>query len=123
MSTYKITNITNLLNKRDSKFNMVLDIEYIDDRTKKVISVKPADTVFLTVNSLPLSVHRLRIKKMIEISEISATELAKLMEKDKPKSTLSTKPVKKIVPVEKKKVSEVSSVKKTTTGKKKTIEK
>lgn len=85
MNTYKITNITNLVGKRDPKFNSIANIEYIDNRTKKIISLKPSESVFLTVQSLPLSVHRLRIKKLINILEISPTELKKMMEKAKPK--------------------------------------
>ena len=70
MNTYKITNITNLVGKRDPKFNSIANIEYIDDRTKKIIALKPSDSVFLTVQSLPLSVHRLRIKQLIDIVAI-----------------------------------------------------
>lgn len=97
MNTYKITNVTNLAGKRDSKYNMALDIEYIDNRTKKTITLKAGDSVYLTVGSLPLSVHRLRIKNLIVITEVSAAELQKSMEKTK-----STKKV-----VEKKKESVV----------------
>jgi len=79
MNTYKITNITNTAGKRDFKFNTELDIEYIDNITKKTIKVKPGDTVYLTVSSLPLSVHRLRIKNLITVAEVSAAELSKIL--------------------------------------------
>lgn len=92
MNTYKITNITNLAHKRDIKFNSPINIEYIDNRMKKVATIKAGNTMFLTVQSLPLSVHRLRIKKMITISEISPTELIKKVEADKSKK----KPIKKV---------------------------
>jgi hypothetical protein len=85
MSTYKITNITNQLGKRDFKYNSELEIEYIDNITKKIIKVLAGETVFLTVSSLPLSVHRLRIKNLITVSEISANELEKLINDSKPK--------------------------------------
>jgi len=85
MNTYKITNITNLAGKRDFKFNSELDIEYVDNITKKTISVKPGDTVYLTVASLPLSVHRLRVKNLITVAEVSAIELAKTINEIKPK--------------------------------------
>ena len=57
MNTYKITNITHLLAKRDRKANTTLGIEYTDKMTKKTISVKPKDSVFLSVSTLPLSVQ------------------------------------------------------------------
>jgi hypothetical protein len=71
---------------------------------KKTIKLKPAGTVYLTVPSLPLSVHKLRIKGLVTVSEISATELTKTMEESKPKVVV--KPVLKEV------VETVSEVKK-----------
>jgi hypothetical protein len=124
---YKITNITNLAGKRDSKFNMVVNIEYIDNRIKKVINLKAGDFVFLGVDSLPLSVHRLRIKKLINIDEINATEFAKLIKKPKPQSIPKLKSSKKSVieknkePVVVEKSKKLMVGKKTTTTKKKTV--
>lgn len=86
MNTYKITNITNLAGKRDFKFNSELDIEYVDNITKKTVKVKPGDTIYLTVSSLPLSVHRLRVKNLITVAEVSAAELAKTINNAKPKA-------------------------------------
>jgi len=120
MATYKITNITNLAGKRDAKFNMALDIEYIDNRAKKIIHLKPGEDVFLTVNSLPLSVHRLRIKKLIEINEISAVELAKSMEKSKSQTKVKSKSPKRVISVVKKETPVTTSKKTMTTSKKKT---
>ena len=121
MSTYKITNITNFAGKRDSKFNMTVDIEYVDNRTKKVINLKAGDSVYLTVQSLPLSVHRLRIKNLITVSEASPAELAKSIEASKPPKVAKPKAVKKSVPTQKK-VEEVVEVdEKTTSSKKKTV--
>lgn len=85
MSTYKITNISQLAAKRDAKYNSIIDIEYVDEMVKKIISVKPNETIYLTVSSLPLSVHRLRIKNLITVNEISASELNKLLNDVKPK--------------------------------------
>jgi len=91
MNTYKITNLTNQLGRRDSKYNSVVDIEYIDNRAKKVAKVKPGETVFLSVQSLPLSVHRLRVKNVITVSEVSAAELRKSLEASKPKPAAKPK--------------------------------
>jgi hypothetical protein len=85
MSTYKITNITHLAGKREVKYNSTIDIEYVDEMSKKIISVKPNETVYLTVPSLPLSVHRLRVKNLITVMEISTAELTKLLNDTKPK--------------------------------------
>lgn len=125
MNSYKITNITNLVGRRDSKFNTIIDIEYIDNRIKKTIKLKAGETVFLTVNSLPLSIHRLRIKELININEVSAIELAKTMEKERPKTIKKTK--KPVVVIEKKDNVVDNTQKKTktktkTTTKKKTID-
>jgi len=120
MNTYKITNITNKVGKRDPKFNSVVNIEYVDNRTRKKIMLKAGQDVFLTVQSLPLSVHRLRIKKLIDIVEVSPVELQKKMEAANPKpAPKKPKAVKK--PVAKKPVEAkpepVVEEKKTTTKK------
>lgn len=112
MTTYKITNVTNLVGKRDPRFNSVVNVEYIDGRTKKIITLRPSESVFLTVQSLPLSVHRLRIKKLVEVS---TAELKKTMDKPKPKTPRKSNAVKKESVVAKEKES--TSVKKTTTKK------
>lgn len=129
MNSYKITNITNLVGRRDSKFNTIIDIEYIDNRIKKTIKLKAGETVFLTVNSLPLSIHRLRIKGLININEVSVTELAKTMEKERPKTIKKLKKTKKTVVVVEKKDNVVDNTQKKTktttktTTKKKNIDK
>jgi poly(A) polymerase Pap1 len=86
MGTFKITNITNLASKRDFKYKSILDIDYVDKMTKKVISIKPGDVVYLTVSSLPLSAHRLRVKNLITVDEIDGTELAISMNNIKTKT-------------------------------------
>lgn len=86
MSTYKITNVTNLAGKRDFKSNSTLDIEYIDEMMKKTVKVKPGDSVYLTVSTLPLSVHRLRVKKLITVTEVNLADLEKAMKVSQPKS-------------------------------------
>jgi len=129
MNTYKITNITNLVGKRDPKFNSIANIEYVDNRTKKVISLKTGQSVYLTVQSLPLSVHRLRIKKLIDIVEVSPAELQKSIDDAKPKA--KPKPVKKTETKKEtveKKESEIEEesepvVEKKTSSRKKTVEK
>ena len=94
MSTYKITNVTHLAGKRDFKFNSELDIEYVDNMSKKVVKVKPGKSIFLSIGTLPLSVHRLRVKVLVAVEEVSATELAQMMKTSQP------------VPAKQKKVAE-----------------
>ena len=106
MNTYKITNITNLLAKRNRKFNTTIAIEYIDKMTKKIINIIPNNSVYLTVSTLPLSIHRLRIKNLIIVNEVAPAELAKTIKTNKVKTPKIAKPkaVKKpIVAVEKNK--------------------
>ena len=71
MSIYKITNITNYLGKRDYKFNSNLDIEFVDNMVKKTITLKPNDSAYLSIAGLPLSVHKLRVKNLITVSEVN----------------------------------------------------
>ena len=84
MTNYKITNITNTAGKRDPKFNTTLNIDYVDSMVKKNITVKPGETIFLQINSLPLSVHSLRVKKLISVVEVSNNELKNSLNITKP---------------------------------------
>ena len=84
MTNYKITNTTNTAGKRDAKFNTTLSIDYIDSMMKKNINIKPGETIFLQIYSLPLSVHRLRVKKLISVVEVSNNELKNTLNITKP---------------------------------------
>ena len=84
MTNYKITNITNTTGKRSIRFNSTLDIEYVDKMQKKIIQVEPGETVFLKIHTLPLSVHKLRVRKLINVVEITDVEL---------KNSMNNKPV------------------------------
>lgn len=91
MSTYKITNVTNALGKREFKHNSVLDVDYIDSMVKKVIKIKPGDSVFLTINKLPMSLHKLRVKGLVTVVEIGASEFAGLTKNATPKPKIEKK--------------------------------
>lgn len=104
MSTYKITNITHLAGKRDLKYNSVLDIEYVDQMVKKTVKIKPNDSLYLTISTLPLSVHRLRVKNLITVTEVSNKEMEQL--KPKAPKLESKEDKKKKKPVAQKKVTE-----------------
>ena len=70
MKSYKITNITNLLGKREYKYNTTLELDYVDGLIKKKIKIKAGDSINLSIEALPLSVHRLRVKNLIIVNEI-----------------------------------------------------
>jgi len=84
MTNYKITNLTDTLAKRSARHDAILNIDYVDEMTKKSIKIKPGETVFLKINSLPLSVHRLRVKKLISVVEVSDNELKNNMNANRP---------------------------------------
>lgn len=114
MKTYKITNTTNLFGKRERKYNSIVNIEFVDNRIKKTINLKAGESVFLTVQSLPLSIHRLRIKNFIEVTEANPQELIKPKPVRKPRA-------KKVVPVKKEVTVEVKKKPITTEKKEKPV--
>lgn len=85
MNTYKITNITNSIAKRDIHYNTTIDIEYVVSMSKKIISIKPGNSVFLTIPSLPISIQRMKIKKMITVTEMTPLEMDSIINSNKPK--------------------------------------
>jgi hypothetical protein len=85
MNTYKITNITNTAGKRDFKFNSSLNIEYVNDMMKKTSVIKPGESLYLTIANLPMSVHKLRIKNLVSVEEVSQSELENIKNTKKPK--------------------------------------
>jgi len=86
MNTYKITNLTNTAGKRDMKFNSSIDVEYVDNMIKKTATIRPGESLFLTVHTLPLSVHKLRARNLVSVVEVSEKELVKTMEDIMPKA-------------------------------------
>ena len=88
LNTYKITNLTGSLGKRDIKYNTILDITYMESMMKKTIQINPNESLYLQIPSLPLSVQTLRAKKLISVIEIAKTELKDIMfEHNKPINT------------------------------------
>lgn len=83
MNTYKITNITNQLNKRDIQYSTNVNVQYVDKMIKKTLIVKPGESVFLSIEKLPISIYKLKIKNLILVSFVDAAELENLMNKSK----------------------------------------
>jgi len=82
MGIFKITNVTNQLGKRDSKYNTVVDFFYIDGFDKKEVEIKPGDFVILSIANLPLSIQRLRLKNLVVITELNGDDLNKYLNKE-----------------------------------------
>ena len=80
---------------------------------KRLLKIKPNNSIYLTVSSLPLSVQKLRVKGLVTVSEIGATELAKTMNDAK---QIVLKKVETVEETEEKKIGQSKKV--VTTGKK-----
>lgn len=100
MANFKITNITSTLAKRHSNYNTPLNVDYVDGFKKFSYSLRPNEELFLSTNTLPLSVHNLRMKSLVTVVEISSKELVQ---------SKKEKEVVKSVEVKEKKVEEKQS--------------
>lgn len=117
MNTYKITNTTSGLAKRDHNFNSTLEIDYPDQMEKKKLVIKPSEVVYFTATSLPLSLRRLSVKKLVTISEVNPKQLKKAIEDSKKKT-----PPKKVKPIPKAVETKETTEKKRTYKKKTPVE-
>ena len=82
MKTFKITNITHLLDKNSLNYNKNLIIEYIDGIYEKKTEIKPKEDLLLKTNFLTISIRRLRIKGLISVIEVNDYDI-NLYEKKK----------------------------------------
>lgn len=71
MITYKITNITSTFNKRDVKFNSIVNIDYVDNMMQKHIKIMPNNVAYLTIGSLPIVVSKLSMSGVIDVVELT----------------------------------------------------
>ena len=78
MAHYKIKNITGKLPKRHINKDTILKIEYHVGFQKKYRNIGVNDEMLLTCRTLPVSIHALRTKQLIIITEISENEFVKL---------------------------------------------
>ena len=78
MAHYKIVNITGKLPKRHVNKDMRLKIEYHVGFQKKFKDLNVGSEILLTCRTLPVSIHSLRAKRLITISEISENEFVRL---------------------------------------------
>jgi len=91
MNIYKITNISENVGKRDPNYKSILTLKYVNNLKEEKLLIKPGETVYLSINKLPISAHSLRVKNLISVSEISESELKKVL--------LNKKEIKKQVPL------------------------
>jgi len=93
MRTYKITNITNTLNKRNLYYNKTLDIEFPYDMKDQKVNLKPNDNIIFKTHHIPFNIQKLKIQGLVMIDDITRTEnsVIKPKKKKKTKENSSTK--------------------------------
>jgi len=115
MKYYRITNLTNKLNKRDVWSNDVIEIPFVYKMEKKTKKIFPGETLYIELEALPLSMVKLRKNGYVAVAEISVDEF--LFEQKKIKSIESQKNT------EKKTIKQTTKKRKTTGNKKTTTKK
>ena len=113
MVYYKITSLTHKLPKRHINKDKTLEIEYRESFSEKKYILPPNGTLYISSPSLPVNLHKLRMKKMITVVEINKNTFMRLQQPPIPvvqpkveKTTTTEKPVtkrgrKKTIEVEK----------------------
>lgn len=120
MAIFKITNITDSLGKRDVNFNKTLEISYVDDMERKTQNLKPKETLYFNSLNVPISVHRLRVKSLITVDEITGKEMKAINDAEKRKKNPTTTTT---TTTEKKPKKSTTYKKKSTTTEKESSEK
>jgi len=77
MGYYKIKNITNLLGKRHLSKNTTLDVEYSSGYKKESFLLNVGGIAYFEAGNLPFNIHKLRMKNMITVVEVSKNEFYK----------------------------------------------
>lgn len=75
MRNFKIKNITDALNKRDANKSRILDIACVEGFEKKITKLGAGKTMYLTTNSLDVSIHKMRVDKLITVIEVNKNEV------------------------------------------------
>lgn len=74
MGMYKIKNLTDSFGKRDADYNKVVSFQISNGLMKKTITIDPGNELYIELKMLPLDLQRLRIKKVISVTEIGNLE-------------------------------------------------
>jgi hypothetical protein len=92
MGYYKVTNLTAKLPKRHQQKNSTLKLEYRANFDIKTQDLHVGQTLYISSPSLPVNLHKLRMKKLISVVEIGKNTFMKLQRPiPKPQSKVETK--------------------------------
>ena len=73
---YKIKNVTNLLDKRNSFLNTSVEIDYLKKGViKEVIKLNVGEELIFESDFLPISVDKLKMKKHIRVTKITNNDV------------------------------------------------
>ncbi len=90
MGKYRIKNLTSELGKRDADYNKVISFQIKNGLFKKDVVINPGDELYIELKMLPLDLQRLRIKRLVSVTEIGNLEynskIKELNKKPKQKS-------------------------------------
>jgi hypothetical protein len=75
MAIFKITNITNKIERRQNGYNSSVEIEYVNSMEKKLVILRSGEVLFMDISTLPISIHKLRAKNLISVIETSKNEM------------------------------------------------
>lgn len=78
MAYYKITSLTATLPKRHMHKDKALNIQYRENFSEKSYNLPVNGTLYISAPSLPINLHKLRMKKLITIVEVSKNTFMKL---------------------------------------------
>lgn len=92
MIYFKITSLTNNLPKRHPNKGAALTIEYRDKYAQKTQQLFPSATLYLAAPSLPVNLHKLRMRGLVSIVEVSKNIFMKLTNPNDIKKVKSTIP-------------------------------
>lgn len=90
MGKYRIKNLTNELGKRDADYNKQISFQIKNGLFKKDVVINAGDELYIELKMLPLDLQRLRIKRLVSVTEIGNLEynskIKELNKKPKQKS-------------------------------------
>ena len=101
MTYYKITSLTPKLGKRHIDKNTTLNISYREGFNTREHNLAAGATLYISSPSLPVNLHKLRMKNLISVVEISKNLFLKLS-KPKPAPIVVAKSIVETVEPKKK---------------------
>lgn len=89
MAIFKITNITNTLSKRESKYNTDVEFNIGNGIKYEKIIIKPGQLSFVECRQIPISVYKLKLNGLILIEDSNHNEYNQLTYKPKSKIVIN----------------------------------